>query len=47
MSKVSSSEDAHLVVRVSPGGQSYHIYLLDVNNDSMKVTKVFGPYHSR
>ena len=47
MSKVSSSEDAHLVVRVSPGGQSYHIYLLDVNNDSMKVTKAFGPYQSR
>ena len=47
MSKVSSSEDAHLVVRVNPGGKSYHIYLLDVNNDSMKVTKVFGPYHSR
>ena len=46
MSKVSSSEDAHLVVRVNPGGKSYYIYLLDVNNDSMKVTKVFGPYHS-
>ena len=47
MDKVSSSEDTHLVVRVNPDGKSYYIYLLDLNIDSMKVTKVFGPYNCR
>ena len=47
MAKVASKDDAHIVVRVNPDGKTYYIYVINVNGDSMKVTKAFGPYHSR
>ena len=47
MAKVASKDDAHIVVRVHPDGKTYYIYVINVNGDSMKVTKAFGPYHSR
>ena len=47
MAKVASKDDAHIVVRVNPDGKTYYIYVINVNGDSMKVTKAFGPYQSR
>jgi len=37
----------HIVVRVSPGGEEYYVYVLDDNNQDYKVTDVFGPYKSK
>lgn len=37
----------HIVVRVSPGGDEYYVYVLDDNNEDYKVTGVFGPYQSK
>lgn len=36
----------HIVVRVSPGGDEYYVYVLDDSNQDYKVTGVFGPYKS-
>ena len=47
MAKVASKDDAHIVVRVNPDGKTYYIYVINVNGDSMRVTKAFGPYQSR
>lgn len=47
MAKVASKDDAHIVVRVNPDGKTYYIYVINVNGDSMNVTKAFGPYQSR
>jgi len=41
------SMQGHIVVRVSPGGQEYYVYVLDDNNEEYKVTGVFGPYKSK
>lgn len=45
-SKLKSTE-GHIVVRVSPGGAEYFIYVLDDTNMEYKVKKVFGPYQSK
>lgn len=37
----------HIVVRVKPGGDAYHVYVLDDNNEEYKVIDVFGPYQSK
>ena len=37
----------HIVVRVSPGGQRYYIYLLDDTNETYKVKQIYGPYQCR
>lgn len=37
----------HIVVRVSPGGNEYYVYVLDDSNENYKVTDVFGPYQSK
>lgn len=37
----------HVVVRVSPGGDEYYVYVLDDTNQDYKVTGVFGPYQSK
>lgn len=37
----------HIVVRVSPGGDEYYVYVLDDSNQDYKVTGVFGPYQSK
>ena len=37
----------HIVIRVNPGGESYHIYILDDSNEENRVKARFGPYQSR
>lgn len=41
-----ASTDGHIVVRVSPGGEEYRVYILDDTNEDYRVKKVFGPYAS-
>lgn len=38
------STGGHIVVRVSPGGQRYYVYVLDDTNESYKVKQIHGPY---
>lgn len=38
------STGGHIVVRVSPGGQRYYVYVLDDTNENYKVKQIFGPY---
>lgn len=38
------STGGHIVVRVSPGGQRYYVYVLDDTNESYKVKQIYGPY---
>ncbi|MDR0833661.1 MAG: MBL fold metallo-hydrolase [Candidatus Symbiothrix sp.] len=40
------SQQGHVVVRVSPGGDHYSIYILDDSEESYNVKAVFGPYLS-
>jgi beta-lactamase superfamily II metal-dependent hydrolase len=40
------SQQGHIVVRVSPGGDTYMIYILDDSKESFKITAVHGPYNS-
>ena len=46
MSRVKDS-DGHIVVKVKPGGDSYHVYILDATNEESFVKAVYGPYVSR
>ncbi|WP_423126705.1 ComEC/Rec2 family competence protein [Gaoshiqia sp. Z1-71] len=39
------SQQGHIVVRVSPGGENYMIYILDDSAESFKVKAVHGPYN--
>ncbi|MCW3466984.1 hypothetical protein [Chitinophaga nivalis] len=41
------SQQGHIVVRVSPGGESYHVIILDDSSAAMPVKAVFGPYTSK
>ena len=41
------SKQGHIVVRVSPGGDSYSIIVLRDSDESMKVKGVHGPYYCR
>jgi beta-lactamase superfamily II metal-dependent hydrolase len=41
------SQQGHIVVRVSPGGEQYSIIILDDTRADMPVKSVFGPYTSR
>ena len=41
------SQQGHIVVRVSPGGQNYYIIILDDGRTNMPVKSVFGPYASK
>ncbi len=38
------SQQGHIVVRVSPGGEEYMIYILDDSAENFKVTAIHGPY---
>jgi beta-lactamase superfamily II metal-dependent hydrolase len=38
------SQQGHIVVRVSPGGEEYMIYILDDSEENFKVTAIHGPY---
>ena len=42
-----SSQQGHIVVRVEPGGEKYHIIILDDSRADMPVKAVFGPYNSK
>jgi len=41
------SSQGHVVVRVSPGGATYMIYVLDSSNEDDEVLGAFGPYVCR
>ncbi len=41
------SKHGHVVVRVEPGGDSYHVYALDSSIENGNITGVFGPYQCR
>jgi len=40
-------ERGHIVVKVHPGGNSYHIYMLDDMTETYQVKSVHGPYICR
>lgn len=42
-----NSTNGHVVVRVSPGGDRYYVYILDDTNEDYKVKNIFGPYGSK
>jgi len=42
-----ASEHGHIVVRVQPGGGSYHVITLDDTDESNQITGVFGPYEAQ
>lgn len=39
--------DGHIVLRVAPNGDSYHVYLLDDTNYDYNVKSIHGPYNSK
>ena len=41
------SQQGHIVVRVSPGGKTYYVIILDDTRADMPVKAVFGPYNSK
>ncbi len=42
-----AGDRGHIVLRVSPGGGEFRVFLVDDSNESHQVSKVFGPYQSR
>lgn len=38
------SQQGHIVIRVSPGGDSYMVYILDDSEENFRVKAIFGPY---
>lgn len=42
-----ASDAGHIVIRVAPGGSSYSVFILDHNQESYRVTKIFGPWEAR
>ena len=38
------SQQGHIVVRVDPGGDRYHIYILDDSEENYRIKSVHGPY---
>lgn len=38
------SMEGHIFIRVSPGGGEYFVYILDDNEDFLKVKNKYGPY---
>ena len=41
------SSQGHIVIRVSPGGDSFLVVILDDTSESFAVKSVHGPYSSR
>ena len=41
------SQQGHIVIRVSPGGENYTIFILDDSTESFKIKSVHGPYVSK
>lgn len=42
-----ASDRGHVIVRVAPGGESYHVIILDASDEKMTVKSVHGPYKTR
>jgi beta-lactamase superfamily II metal-dependent hydrolase len=45
--KKMKSTQGHIVVRVSPQGKEYYIYILDDSNTKRRIKQIFGPYTCR
>jgi hypothetical protein len=41
------SSQGHIVLRVDPGGNSFHVIILDDSGETFNVKAVHGPYQSR
>ena len=41
------SSRGHIVVRVAPGGGEYRVFILEDEDESMRVKAAHGPYESR
>jgi beta-lactamase superfamily II metal-dependent hydrolase len=41
-----ASSQGHIVIRVSPGGAAYQVFILDDSAESYQVKRVFGPFTS-
>lgn len=39
--------NGHIVIRVSPGGESYHVYMLDDTDMIYRVKAIYGPYECK
>ena len=46
MTRAYSSFEGHVVIRVSPGGGEYHVFVLDDRALTPAVKAVYGPYSS-
>jgi hypothetical protein len=42
-----SSIEGHIMIRVSPGGGTYRVFILDDEHDSPVITANYGPWQSR
>ncbi len=42
-----TATQGHLVVRVAPGGATYHMIVLEDSQESFRIRSVHGPYESR
>ena len=42
-----SGYNGHIVLRVTPGGKSFYVYMLDDSNFKYKVKSIHGPYQSK
>lgn len=41
------SDSGHVVIRVQPEGNTYHVYVLDDSNEEQKIKSVHGPYQAQ
>ncbi len=41
------SQQGHILLRVAPGGEKFHVIVLDDSAETFRVKAVFGPYQSR
>jgi len=41
------SAQGHILLRVAPNGESFHVIILDDSAETFRVTAIFGPYLSR
>jgi len=42
-----SSHQGHIVIRVEPGGDRYHVIIVDETSEAGTVRAIHGPYSSR
>lgn len=41
------SDSGHIVVRVEPGGNRYHVFILDDRNEDHRIKSIHGPYEAK